>query len=130
MIIARSIWRWMFAAVLIGLAGLGWFLFGEFKRAPQAAAPATPLPAVGVRPAVLKGVAQSFEFVGRVRAVEMVEIRARVEGFLEKVLFREGQDVKAGDLLYQVEKVQFQAQVDQAKSKPCRGRGCGDERQA
>ena len=43
-------------------------------------------------------------------------MRARVEGFLEKVLFREGQDVKAGELLYQIEKVQFQAAVDQAKA--------------
>jgi membrane fusion protein (multidrug efflux system) len=43
-------------------------------------------------------------------------VRARVEGFLDKVLFREGQDVKAGDLLYQIEKVQFQAALDQAKA--------------
>src|SRR6266403_2980237 len=81
----------------------------------QAAAP-PPKPAVGVRPAVMKGVNQSFEFVGRIKAVNKVEVRARVEGFLEKVLFREGQDVKSGDLLYQIEKVQFQAQVDQAKA--------------
>jgi membrane fusion protein, multidrug efflux system len=116
MTIARSNWRWMLPAVLVALAGLGWFLFGEFKKSPPPTAPATQLPAVGVRPAVLKGVNQSFEFVGRIRAVEMVEIRARVEGFLEKVLFREGQDVKVGDLLYQIENVQFQAQVDQAKA--------------
>jgi membrane fusion protein (multidrug efflux system) len=81
----------------------------------QAAAPAAS-PAVGVRPAAMKGVSQSFEFVGRIKAVEKVDVRARVEGFLEKVSFREGQDVKAGDLLYQIEKVQFQAQVDQAKA--------------
>src|SRR5438045_854166 len=81
----------------------------------QAAAPAAN-PAVGVRPAAMKGVSQSFEFVGRIKAVEKVDVRARVEGFLEKVAFREGQDVKAGDLLYQIEKVQFQAQVDQAKA--------------
>jgi membrane fusion protein (multidrug efflux system) len=80
----------------------------------QAAAP--PTPAVGVRPAAMKGVSQSFEFVGHIKAVNKVDVRARVEGFLEKVLFREGQDVKAGDLLYQIEKVQFQAQVDQAKA--------------
>ena len=116
MTIARSNWRWMLPAVLVALAGLGWFLFGEFKKSPPRTAPATQLPAVGVRPAVLKGVNQSFEFVGRIRAVEMVEIRARVEGFLEKVLFREGQDVKVGDLLYQIEKVQYQALVDQAKA--------------
>jgi membrane fusion protein (multidrug efflux system) len=48
--------------------------------------------------------------------VDKVDVRARVEGFLEKVLFREGQDVKTGDLLYQIEKVQFQALVDQAKA--------------
>jgi membrane fusion protein (multidrug efflux system) len=81
----------------------------------QAAAP-PPQPAVGVRAAAMKGVAQSFDFVGRIKATDKVELRARVEGFLEKVLFREGQDVKAGDLLYQIEKVQFQAQVDQAKA--------------
>jgi len=73
-------------------------------------------PAVGVRPAAMKGVTRSFEFVGRIKAVDKVEVRARVEGFLEKLLFREGQDVKAGDLLYQIEKVQFQTQVDQAKA--------------
>jgi len=61
-------------------------------------------------------VQRSFEFVGRIKAINKVEVRARVEGFLEKLLFREGQDVKAGDLLYQIEKVQFQAQVDQAKA--------------
>jgi membrane fusion protein (multidrug efflux system) len=75
-----------------------------------------PNPAVGVRPAAMKGVNQSFEFVGRIKAVNQVDLRARVEGFLEKVLFREGQDVKAGDLLYQIEKVQFQTAVDQAKA--------------
>ncbi|MDW6022949.1 efflux RND transporter periplasmic adaptor subunit [Mesorhizobium sp. BAC0120] len=64
----------------------------------------------------MKGVKQSFVFVGRIQAVNKVEVRARVEGFLEKALFREGQDVKAGDLLYQIEKVQFQAQVDQANA--------------
>ena len=81
----------------------------------QAAAPQAS-PAVGVRPAAMKGVSQAFEFVGRIKAVEKVDVRARVEGFLQKVAFREGQDVKAGDLLYQIEKVQFQAQVDQAKA--------------
>jgi membrane fusion protein (multidrug efflux system) len=67
-------------------------------------------------PATIKGVSQSFEFVGRIKAVDTVEVRARVEGFLDKVLFREGQVVKTGDLLYQIEKIQFQAQVDQAKA--------------
>jgi membrane fusion protein, multidrug efflux system len=97
--------------VILALA----LLIGGCEERKQAAAP-PPSPAVGVRPAAIKGVNESFEFVGRIKAVNKVDVRARVEGFLEKVLFREGQDVKAGDLLYQIEKVQFQAQVDQAKA--------------
>jgi membrane fusion protein (multidrug efflux system) len=89
-------------------------LAGCDEKKQAAAPPANP--AVGVRPVAMKGVSQSFEFVGHIKAVEKVDVRARVEGFLEKVAFREGQDVKAGDLLYQIEKVQFQAQVDQAKA--------------
>jgi len=106
-------------AVIVGIAivvvaGLAWLLRGSFdKPTPAATAPA---PAVGVRLAALKNVSTSFEFAGRIKAVDKVEVRARIEGFLEKVLFREGQTVKAGDLLYQIEKVQFQAQVDQAKA--------------
>src|SRR5882672_6319505 len=117
--------RWVRAAalvVLVCLAGLAWFLVGERgKAAPSAASAPPPAPSVGVRLVRTKGVSEAFEFVGRIKAVEKVEVRARVEGFLERVLFREGQaregqDVKAGDLLYQIEKVQYQAQVDQAKA--------------
>ena len=119
-------WRWIGAVGLVALivvAGLAWFLIKNHGTpAPSAtAAAATLAPAVGVRPVVTKGVSQSFEFVGRIKAMEKVELRARVEGFLQRVLFREGQfregqDVKAGDLLYQIEKVQYQALVDQAKA--------------
>jgi membrane fusion protein (multidrug efflux system) len=81
----------------------------------QAAAPQAN-PAVGVRPAAMKGVSQSFEFVGHIKATDKVDVRARIEGFLEKVAFHEGQDVKAGDLLYQLEQPPFQAQVNTAKA--------------
>src|SRR5712675_1540908 len=102
--------------VLVCLAGFAWFVVGDrAKPAPSTASAPPPVASVGVRLANLKGVSQAFEFVGRIKAVEKVEVRARVEGFLEKVSFREGQDVKAGDLLYQIEKVQFQALVEQAK---------------
>ena len=111
--------RWIGAAGLVAvvvLAGLAWFLIKDSGKAAQSAATAPPpSPAVGVRPVVTKGVSQSFEFVGRIKATDKVELRARVEGFLEKVLFKEGQDVKTGDLLYQIEKAQFEAAVEQAK---------------
>ncbi len=82
----------------------------------QSQAPAPPPPAVTVQPAAVKGVARSYDFVGRIKAMNTVQLRARVEGFLVKVLFTEGQDVKAGDLLYQIEKIQYQTRVDQAKA--------------
>src|SRR5689334_19618606 len=81
----------------------------------QTAAPPPP-PAVGVSVAAMKGVSRSDQFVGRIQAIGIVGVRARVEGFLEKVLFTEGQDVKAGDILYQIEKDQYQAAVEQAKA--------------
>ena len=90
-------------------------LLGACDEKKQAAAPPPP-PAVGVSAAAMKGVSRSDEFVGRIQAIGIVQVRARVEGFIEKVLFTEGQDVKAGDILYQIEKDQYQALVDQAKA--------------
>ena len=95
-------------AVPLLLAGCG--------EKQTAQAPPPPPPSVGVVPAAVKGVSQAYDFVGRIKAIDTVQLRARVEGFLEKVLFREGDDVKAGQLLYQIEKDQFQAQVEQAKA--------------
>lgn len=100
---------------LLAMACLLLPLLAGCDEKKQNAAP-PPKPAVGVRPAAMKGVQRSFEFVGRIKAVDKVDLRARVEGFLDKMQFREGQQVKTGDLLYQIEKVQFRAQVDQAKA--------------
>ena len=117
--IAGSRKRWLPAvgvAVLVVVLGVGWFILKETRTSTPAAAASAPAPAVGVRLVVQKGVSQSFEFVGHIKAIDKVELRARVEGFLEKRLFHEGQFVKAGDLLYQIEKVQYEALVEQAKA--------------
>jgi len=85
-------------------------------RQTQQAGPPPPPPGVGVQLARMKAVAPSDSFVGRIKAINTVQLRARVEGFLEKVLFKEGQHVKTGELLYQIEKTQYQAAVDQANA--------------
>src|SRR5215472_4205289 len=64
----------------------------------------------------MKGVSRSAEFVGRIKAIDIVQLRARVEGFLDKVSFTEGDEVKPGQLLYQIETVQYEAQLEQAKA--------------
>jgi len=101
-------------AGIVVLGGVAWFTLGATSK-PAANATMAPPPAVGVRLVTQRGVTRSFEFAGRIKAVNKVEVRARIEGFLDKVLFTEGQDVKAGDLLYQIEKVQFQSALSQAE---------------
>ena len=81
----------------------------------QPAAP-TPPPAVGVVTVVRRAITPSLSFIGRVKAIQTFQVRARVEGFLEKIAFKDGQKIKAGDPLYQIEKTQYLAAVDQAKA--------------
>jgi membrane fusion protein (multidrug efflux system) len=73
-------------------------------------------PAVGVIKAERRPVTESVEFVGRIEAVNRVEIRARVTGFLQERLFQEGQEVKAGDVLFRIEKPPFEASLEQARA--------------
>jgi membrane fusion protein (multidrug efflux system) len=70
---------------------------------------------VGTVEAHRAAVAQALTFVGRVEAIARVEVRARVTGYLEEVLFSDGQMVKEGDLLYRIERDSFQAAVKQAE---------------
>jgi membrane fusion protein, multidrug efflux system len=84
--------------------------------ADQAFAAATP-PAVAVTAAALKSVTPSGTFVGRVQAVNTVNLVSRVEGFLQKRAFTEGQQVKTGDLLFVIEQDTYQAAVDQAQAQ-------------
>ena len=70
-------------------------------------------PAVGVVKVERRPVYETSEFVGRIQAVSRVDLVARVTAFLEQRLFREGGDVKAGDLLYRLERASFEATVQQ-----------------
>ena len=75
-----------------------------------------PTPEVYVTEAVVRDVPVFMELVGQTSGSKDVEIRARVEGYLESVRFREGDFVKAGDLLYTIDPKPFEATVAQAKA--------------
>jgi len=70
---------------------------------------------VGVVTAEKKAITPSLEFVGRVDAINRVEIRARVTGFIEEVVFKEGGTVSDGTPLYRIERGLFDAAVKQAQ---------------
>lgn len=73
-------------------------------------------PPVGTVYAERKPIARTADFVGRIEATDRVQIQARVQGYLEKVLFTEGDFVNVGAELYQIEKGPFQAAVEQAQA--------------
>lgn len=78
--------------------------------------PGGPPPAVGVVEARRQPVTESTEFIGRVEAINRVELRARITGFLEERLFQEGTEVEEGKLLFRMERAPFEAQLDQARA--------------
>ncbi len=81
---------------------------------------APPPPKVTVAQPIQKPVTDYLEFTGNIAAVQIVELRARVEGYLEQVLFQDGDLVKKGDLLFQIEQGPYIAAVDQAKANVAR----------
>jgi membrane fusion protein, multidrug efflux system len=83
---------------------------GQQPRAPA------PPPAIGFVTVAARAITPSLSFIGRVKAIQTYQVRARVEGFLTKIAFKDGQQVKAGELLYQIEKTQYEAAVEQARA--------------
>jgi membrane fusion protein (multidrug efflux system) len=97
----------------IAVAVLALNVAAAVPAAAQQAQPAA-VP-VGTVYAERQSISNIRDFVGRVEATGRVDIRARVQGYLEQVLFKEGDIVKKGDQLYQIEKGLFQAAVEAAK---------------
>lgn len=81
--------------------------------APALSQQGAPPPAVLVTPAELKPLAEQAEFIGRAAAVDKVELRARVKGFLGPRQFNDGDIVKEGQVVFLIEPETYQATVDQ-----------------
>jgi RND family efflux transporter MFP subunit len=94
-------------AVLAALAGC--------NKANQYVAP--PPPQVSVAQPVQHEIVQQLEFTGTTQAVEAVDVRARVMGYLKSIEFKDGDYVEAGKLLFVIEQAPFQAALDAAKAQ-------------
>jgi membrane fusion protein (multidrug efflux system) len=80
-------------------------------------------PAVTVAQVARQDVTPRSTFTGRIEAIDKVELRARVQGFLEQRLFEEGGDVKGGQLLFVIEKPRYEAAVEDANGAVLRAEG-------
>src|SRR5215831_20210436 len=99
---------------VVALCALAVLLVGCGEQQKQAAAP--PPPAVTVAAPIKRTVTDYDEYVGRFTAINSVEVRARVSGYLDGVHFKDGQIVKQGDLLFTIDKRPFQNTLDQARA--------------
>lgn len=97
------------------VCGLLLFLSGCTRRPPAPASP--PPPDIPVSELIERDVTDFAEFTGRTEAVHVVDVRARVTGYLTKMPFREGAEIKEGDLLFEIDPRPYQAQLDQAKGQ-------------
>src|SRR6187399_1038624 len=93
-------------AALLALAGC---------RQPNQFVPPPP-PTVSVAHPVEKTIADTVEFNGVAQPTKMVELRARVNGYLQKIFFDDGSDVQVGDPLFQIDPAPYQSVLDAAKA--------------
>ena len=90
------------AAVAVSLSGCA--------RNEAAEPKAAPAPQVSVAPAISRKVTEFDEFTGRFEAVERVEIRPRVSGYISSVNFTEGSEVQKGDVLFVIDPRPYEAE--------------------
>lgn len=114
--------RVLWILVILGLAGVGAWRILEVRKAGSAKL-AAGAGARGIAVPVIAGVAEArdvpiyLDGLGTIQALNTVTVRARVEGEIQKLSFKEGQEVNEGDLLAQIDPAPLQAALDQALAK-------------
>ncbi|MBV8170147.1 MAG: efflux RND transporter periplasmic adaptor subunit [Alphaproteobacteria bacterium] len=113
---------WVVVAVVV-VGGGAWYVMHEGAKGSAPAAAAAAPPPVTVSPALQREVVERDEFTGQFAAVDYVELRARVSGYLQEIHFEDGQLVKKGDLLFvidprpfEIQRATAKAQIDQANA--------------
>lgn len=113
----RAISSWLApCAIVLSALMLAGCNKGDATQAPQGPPP----PAVSVAEVVSKEVTQWDEFTGHVEAVETVQIRPRIAGYIDKVSFKEGKEVKKGDMLFVIDQRLFKAELARAQAELAR----------
>jgi RND family efflux transporter MFP subunit len=103
------------AAATVALTGCG-------QNPPQAQGGPPPAPPVSVAKPTQQTVTDHDEYVGRFVAVNSIEVRARVAGYLDRIHFTDGQIVNQGDLLFTIDRRPFENAVEQAKANLAQAR--------
>jgi membrane fusion protein, multidrug efflux system len=111
---ARILTAAVLSSALLALSGCG-------QKQPTPAGPA-PKPAVTAVAATERELSDTEEFVGEIRGMQDVEIRARVQGYLEGIHFQPGSPVKKGELLFTIDPRPFQAALAQVKAAETQAR--------
>jgi multidrug efflux pump subunit AcrA (membrane-fusion protein) len=101
--------------ILLGL-GMALATLAGCARTPSEAPEAAPTPVTVSHP-IERDVTDYADFTARTAAVDSVEVRAHVWGYLDKVNFKEGALVKKGDILFEIDPRPYQALLNQAKAK-------------
>ncbi len=107
------------SALTLGLALMSLLPLASCGDGRQQTGPSNataPPPSVIALAAETRAIEAQSDFVGRVAAINRVELRARVQGFLKERTFTEGQPVAVGDLLFEIEPDQYEAVVEQRKA--------------
>lgn len=98
----------------LGAMLLSLLLVGCDNSVAQNAAP--PAPAVNAADVVVKSISQWDSFNGRIEAVESVQLRPRISGYIDKVNFTDGQEVKKGEVLFTIDDRTYRAALEQAQA--------------
>jgi multidrug efflux system membrane fusion protein len=104
------------ALLAIGAIGAGCDQ-ASTSQAPPGAKTAAPPPVVAVSQPAEREIVEWDEYTGRFDAVETVEVRARVSGHLVEVRFKDGQPVKRGDVLFEIDRRPFERALEQARAE-------------